>query len=700
MASKKNSIINGIKIFLSVIFILSILNYGLTSYYNRQIIDKENKIILTDKILNILSRINDEINNKIFSSEKNISQLNIVKTYVSLLTEGGKAEELLLNNKITPVNKDYLQSFSEIEKKLKKIFDILKKESNFEYSYIEKKRSILNSNLTFIIQKFKITKKLFQESASSYIFKKNFTDIFTLLLIIFTALFIYVRIKNKLTDDINGLNLQVQNLIKTEDFVNFESSDEFEPISSGINFINLKFAEISDFINNLLSDNYDVDFSVSEKINPVQESLIKLRDKLKRNIELNNKRLAEEQRRQWFSEGKAKFNDILREANFEIKNLAETSLINMVKFLNAAQGGFFILNENETKPFLELISAFAYDRIKLLTKRIELGDGLVGMCAVEKNTIVVTDVPEDYMQIESGLGEAAPTNILIIPLKTEDNILGVIEIASFYEFKKNEIDFIENIAEDIATTLETTKISAQTSELLQETQKKSEELALRDTEMSEKISELRDAQKETKRSVSEMNALTTVINKVLFKVELTTAGKISSVNNLFLSRLGYRQTELRSKGFNEFIKNNGKKILEDVYSEVSKNNFTQKEIIFITKENFELKTSSFFSAVKNEKGEIIRILMLADNSTYREELQHKNEMLKEELKTKIHIISEKEKEISSIFSKVKKIGNISDGEIVKLKQREENIKKKYETSSDKKYAEWLKDVISEKWAIE
>ena len=696
MASKKRSIISGIKIFLSLIFILSILNYVLTSYYNKKIIDRENKVILADKILILLNQITDDIDNETFSVEKNLGQFTILKSRFSLLSKGGKTEELLLNNKISPVNKDYTQSFSEIEKKLKKITDILKKDSGSEFSYIEKKQNLLNSNLTFIIQKFKRIKKSFQKSVLSLTYRKNFTDIFTLLLIVFSAIFIYVRIKNKLTEDINELNLQVQNLTKTNNSKVFESSEEFEPVLNGINSVHLKFAEISDFVSSLLSDDYNIDFSSSEKINPVQKSLIDLRDKLKENIELNNKRLEEEHRRQWFSEGKAKFNDILRQANFEIKNLAETSLINMVKFLNAAQGGFFILNDNESTPFLELISAFAYDRIKLLTKRIEIGDGLVGMCAVEKNTVVITDVPEDYMQIESGLGEAAPTNILIIPLKTEDNVLGVIEIASFYEFKKNEIDFIENVAEDIATTLETTKISAKTSELLQETQKKSEELALRDTEMSEKISELRDAQKETKRSVSEMNALTTVIDKVLFKIELTTAGKISSVNNLFLSRLGYKQTEMRNKGFVDFIKDNEKKVLEDVYNEVSKENYTRQEIIFITKQNSEIKTSSFFSAVRNEKGEIVRILMLADNTSYREELQKKNVLLKEELNTKVHIISEKEKEISSIFKKVKQSGNIPDNEIIKLKQREKRVLESHETSSEKKYVEWLKDVKSEK----
>ena len=691
MASKKKSIISGIKIFLSIIFILSVLNYLLTGYYNRKIIDRENKIILTDKMLFLLNQINDDVNNQTFSPENDLTQINTVRMYFSLLSEGGKSEELLLNKKISPVDEKFSQIFSEIDKKIKKIRETLKKDLDSENNYFEKKITSLNSNSVFIIQKLRNVKKSFQKSISSYTRKKNITGILTLFFIVISAFLIFFRIKNRLTEDINGLNIQVQNLTKTNKYVNFKNSEEFEPIIKGINSANIRYAEISDFVSNLLSGNYEIDFASSEKINPVQKSLINLRDKLKDNIELNKKRQEEEQRRQWFAEGQAKFNDILREASSGIKNLAETSLINMVKFLNAAQGGFFLLNDSEASPFLELISAFAYDRIKLLTKRIELGDGLVGMCAVEKNTVVITDVPEDYMQIESGLGEAAPTNVLIIPLKTEDKIMGVIEIASFYEFKKNEIEFIENVAENIASTLDTTKISAKTTELLQETQKKSDELALRDSEMSEKINELRDAQKETKRSVSEMNALTTVIDKVLFKVELTTSGKISSVNSLLLGRLGYGQKEMRNKNIIDFIKNNDKKIIEDVYNEVSQNNFTQQDIIFINKENSELKTSSFFSAVRNEKGEIIRILMLADNSTYREELQKKNNLLKEELNVKIRLISEKEKEITDLFSK-KKSEIIIDDEVLKLKEREEKILKNYETSADKKYAEWLKDL--------
>ncbi|NPA67031.1 MAG: GAF domain-containing protein, partial [Chlorobi bacterium] len=470
-----------------------------------------------------------------------------------------------------------------------------------------------------------------------------------------------------------------------------EADKEFEPVLKDISVLDGKINEISNFVNNLLRDNYDIEFNNADKNDSIRKSLLNLRDKLKENIEINKKRLEEEKKRQWFAEGQAKFNDILREAGSGIKNLSETALINMVKFLNAAQGGFFIVNDNETKPFLELISAFAYDRIKMLTKRIEFGEGLVGMCALEKNTIVVTDVPEDYMQIESGLGEAAPDNILIIPLKTEDKLLGVIEIASFYDFKKEEIEFIENVAENIAATLEAVKISHKTSELLQETRKKSEELALRDSEMSEKISELRDAQKETKRSESEMTALVSVINRVLFKMELTASGKIISVNNLFLRHLGYSLADIKNKNFTEFIKNKDKKLTEDIYKKIAEYNFTEKEITFISKENTEIKTASFFSSVINEKGEISRILMLADNISYREDLQKKNNLLKEELQAKIKIITEKEKEINGMFNKIKE--NSFDE---KSKQRQKEILKEYETPVDKKYTLWLKDLISKK----
>jgi len=697
MTAKKKSILKGIKLMLLVIFILAAFNYGFKKYFSSKIIDKENKVVLIDKVLILIDYSSTQLKSgEIKNSEEYLSVLKTIQNNINLLAEGGKYKELIQTNKISSVNSGHKQILKEISKKLKKNQDIILKNEEIGTRLSAKNQNIILSNINYTNQKLNKIKKDLKNSISSITLIKNLIDILTLILIVICAFLIFLKIKNELEKNIELLNTQLSKLSNFEDISKPETDEEFQSAAEKIYNFNTEINEITHFVNNLLSDNYETEFKQTSENNIVKQSLNNLKNKLKENITLNNKRLEEEHKRQWFAEGLAKFNEILREASSGIKNLAETSLINMVKFLNAAQGGFFIVNDYESKPYLELISAFAYDRIKMLTKRIEFGDGLVGMCALEKNTILVDDVPEDYMLIESGLGEAAPKNILIIPLKTDENILGVIEIASFYKFKKEEIEFIENIAEDIAKTLKTTKITDKTAELLTEMQKKSEELALRDSEMSEKINQLRDAQKETIKSESEINALISVIDKVLFKTELTTAGKISSVNNLFLNRLGYRLSEVKNKGFIEFIKNKDKKLPEEIYNEIAKNNFAHKEVTFITKNNTELKTDCFFSSVRNEKGDVTRIIMLADNTTFRDELKKQNELLKKELSTKVKLISEKEKEISKIFNDKKITEDFNIDEIKSLKNREAEIKNIYETESDKKYAKWLKDIINKK----
>ncbi len=683
MSLKKQSISKEIRIFISIIFILSIVNYVLTNRYNNKVFDCQNKIILIDEILSALKQIN--IDNV---SETDTEKMNRVRSLFAVLKSGGKSDVFFIKNKISPANENMVRTFPEIEKKLAQSEKILRAASETNVLLPKQKQSLFEENRNFFNLRLLKLKKALRKKMKSAVLTKDITDAFSLLFIVLAAFFAYYKVKNKLSENIEELNSQLRSLFGEKKYAPFHGSAEFETLSGNISSINEMFEQISLFVNNLLSDNYNVKFNAAGKKNPVEPALIALRNKLKENIEINQKRLEEERKRQWFSESRARFNDILRESGQGIKKLAESSLINMVKFLQAAQGGFFVVNDNETQPFLELLSAFAYDRIKLLSKRIEFGDGLVGMCAVEQNTIVVTDVPDGYMQIESGLGEASPTNILIIPLKTEENILGVIEIASFNDFKKSEIEFIENIAELIAKTLETTKISAKTAELLQESRKKSDELAQRDTEMSEKISELQEAQKETKRSASEINALTDVLDKVLLKAELSTAGKINSLNTFFLNSLGYAHAEVRNKLFSDFVPDDEKKVLKKIIAEIENKNFIQQEINFITKENLVLATKSFFSAIRDEKGKIERILLLADNTSYRNELQQKNELLHNELQEKVRIIQEKEKEISSVFAKA----NFADDKTEKLKKREENILKKHESRADKKYYAWLEDI--------
>ena len=160
------------------------------------------------------------------------------------------------------------------------------------------------------------------------------------------------------------------------------------------------------------------------------KSLIEMRDSLKKAREEERNRKEEEEKRSWINEGLAKFAEILRQNNDDLVKLGDELIKNIVWYLKANLGGLFIANENQGEVTYDLVSAFAYDRIRYIERSFQEGEGLVGSCAVEKETIYLLEVPDNYIEITSGLGGARPNSVLLIPLKIDEDVLGVIELAS------------------------------------------------------------------------------------------------------------------------------------------------------------------------------------------------------------------------------------------------------------------------------
>jgi PAS domain S-box-containing protein len=156
---------------------------------------------------------------------------------------------------------------------------------------------------------------------------------------------------------------------------------------------------------------------------------------------------------------------------------------------------------------LKLMSCRAWERKKYLEKTIKLGQGLVGQAAIEKQTIFLTKVPENYITISSGLGEANPGCILIVPLKFEDEVVGIIELAAFKKFADYEIEFMEKMGNSIASTMITTRNNQRNKELLEQARELTEQLREQEENIRLNMEEMQASQEEMIRKEKEIAKL-------------------------------------------------------------------------------------------------------------------------------------------------------------------------------------------------
>ncbi len=407
-----------------------------------------------------------------------------------------------------------------------------------------------------------------------------------------------------------------------------EDSSDFGKINKHINDTAELFKKLTLFSNEIAKGVYDAKAGVETPEGSMAKSLIDLRDRLTETEKEQKQRRLEDEQRNWTTQGLAKFGDIMRHSNDNITSLSDDVIKNLVHYINASQGGLFVLDDSDPQHvFLDMASAFAYDRKKFLTRRVPLGDGLIGVCALEKNTIYITDVPEDYMEIESGLGDSKPKSLLIVPLKSESKIMGVIELASFNLLKPYEIQFVEQLGDSIASTLASQRINIRTAELLSESQKKTDELAVREVELKKTMDEMTVARDEAQRREAEMAGILSAVDETLLKAELDNQGMFESANQKFLSALGYRKDEL--------IGRNVKTILDDKYLEnfdivwqnicagqSYQSTFNQKnkygEVIWLLAQ---------FTPIFDQNGVVVKVLYIANDITEQQVTEEKNKRL-------------------------------------------------------------------------
>ncbi len=305
-----------------------------------------------------------------------------------------------------------------------------------------------------------------------------------------------ISLRNNLMSLANGHQVQIADT---------NSGDEIGQSKEALARLAKRITEGSMFVSEVGKGNTGLDFSAVSDEDQFGIALNSLKQNLVLKREEEEKRKREDEIRNWTAHGIALFNDILRSDNNNLDNLSINIIRNIIQYLSANQGGLFLIEEEEDSKYLNLVASYAYDRQKFLKKKINIGEGLAGNCVLEKKTVLLNKIPNNYLEISSGLGGSKPGCLMIVPLKKDEDVLGVLEIASFNDFKTHEVEFVEKVAESIASALITVRLHLQTSQFLERFQQQAEEMKAQDEELRQNIEELQATHEQMERLKQEEN---------------------------------------------------------------------------------------------------------------------------------------------------------------------------------------------------
>ena len=274
----------------------------------------------------------------------------------------------------------------------------------------------------------------------------------------------------------------------------------------------------------------------------------------------------------WLKTNLAKFSRMLQ-GQKDLLTVGRLILSELAPVVSAQQGVFYIMDSmKQDDPYLRLLASHAYKERKNIDNKFQLGEGLVGQCALEKEKILLTEVPTDYIKITSGLGEAKPLNIIVLPVVFEGQVKAVMELASFDRFSATHETFLDQLTESIGIVLNTIEANMRTEDLLKQSQSLARELQSQQEELQQTNAELEDKAKlladqnvEVERKNTEVEQARQALEEKAKQLALT-----SKYKSEFLANMSH---ELRTP-LNSLL------ILSDQLSKNGEGNLTGRQVDF------------------------------------------------------------------------------------------------------------------------
>ncbi|AZQ63467.1 HAMP domain-containing protein [Flammeovirga pectinis] len=296
---------------------------------------------------------------------------------------------------------------------------------------------------------------------------------------------------------------------------NENGTSEMHSMRKSLKSMREKLQDISIFVMEFSKGNYNIEF---DKINddqykedPFIHSLIDTKNRLEQSSK-------ERSEREWVNEGSARLNKLIRIHSSDAQELGKALVKELARFMNCAHCSFYIVKKDTVtnESYMELAALYAFDSHKeFQSQKIKIGEGLIGEIWQEGIPIYLTEIPEDYIKIRSGLGDAAPNSLSIYPFKSHGEVEVILEIASFHPLEEKSLQLLDEIGGAIATSVATSENTSNVSKLYNDSKRLTDELRTSEEEMKQNMEELQATQEQLVRERRETESNKKLLNEVV-----------------------------------------------------------------------------------------------------------------------------------------------------------------------------------------
>jgi PAS domain S-box-containing protein len=382
-------------------------------------------------------------------------------------------------------------------------------------------------------------------------------------------------------------------------------NNEFSQIVRNLNRISRSIISQSDFCKQIAKGNYAGKLELRSDNDILSKSLNLIIDNLK-NEEIDNVLKQEQEYQQlWMRRGRFELAETERNSEKSIESLTFNLIRTLVNYTDAVLGGIYITNETSNE--LRLTAAYAFGNKRQLKRNYMPGEGLPGSCLIEKKKILLSNIPEDYIRISSGLGSGIPKFLAFIPVFFQGKVNAVIEIAYIRVPEDYIIEFIESLSENIGAWIDSAVSGSKTSKLLEISKEQTKKLEQKEEELNAKVHELEKIQSETAVQNAEYSSMMNAINNTVMTVEYTLEGEVLNSNKIYEEVMGFSLDDIKGINVLDLVKDQQSDLLQ-IIKEVASGNHIKRQVKRYTKSGDVKWLSATYTPYSNKDGIITKVL--------------------------------------------------------------------------------------------